>query len=494
MPNGIDLLNYRSQIMKKFFTEIWSLLKETYTNWNERDPFNNSIIIAWYTIFSLPGLLIILINIAGFFFGREAVTGQLTGQIQGMIGGNTAKDVEGIVAQSSISDGSTIATIISIATLLFGATGVFYQLQQILNKMWEVKPQPKQAILKLIKDRVFSFGLILAVAFLLLVSLALSAGLSALSKWVSNHLSESLLFVFGIFDIVFSLAVITFLFAAMFKFLPDAKIRWKDVWIGGALTGVLFTIAKFVLGLYFGKSDPASAYGAAGTIILIMLWVSYAGLILLFGAEFTQVYANRYGKKVEPAEGAISISDENKGPKKQEGRQAGKPVLEQKEEVEPSLLKDHLPLLEEPQTVSETLHRLVVIQNDRAKGYLEASQEVEGIALKGLFESYAKGARIFAAELNEKLEELGEAREEHSSTAGSLFRMWMGVQAKMTGNNTKYILDNCEEGENVALKAYEQVLSLPFIPSSLHQVFLGQKNASLEKREAIRQLKDKVYR
>lgn len=299
--------------MLKVIKEFWTLLKETYTNWNEREPFNNSIIIAYYTIFSLPGLLIVLITMAGYFFGREAVTGQITGQIQGMVGGDTAKDIQEIIATSSKQEGSVIATIISIATLLFGATGVFYQLQQILNKMWEVKPAPKKAWVKLVKDRVFSFGLILAIGFLLLVSLALSAGISALSKWVASHLSESLLFLFGGLDFLVSLAVITFLFATMFKYLPDAKIRWKDVWVGALLTGVLFTIAKFALGLYFGKSDPGSAYGAAGTIILIMLWVSYAGLILLFGAEFTQVYANRYGMKVQPAEGAVSTdaSDDN---------------------------------------------------------------------------------------------------------------------------------------------------------------------------------------
>jgi membrane protein len=204
-----------------------------------------------------------------------------------------------------------LASILGIATLLFGATGVFYQLQQILNKMWEVKPKPKQKILKLIKDRVFSFGLILAVGFLLLVSLVLSAALSALADWVAGNFSDSLNVVFKALDILFSFAIVTLLFASVYKFLPDAKISWKDVWIGALVTSALFVIAKFALGLYFGKSDPASTYGAAGSIILIMLWVSYAGLILLFGAEFTQVYANRYGKKIQPSDVAVSTEGEN---------------------------------------------------------------------------------------------------------------------------------------------------------------------------------------
>jgi membrane protein len=194
---------------------------------------------------------------------------------------------------------------------LFGATGVFYQTQQILNKMWEVKPQPKQKFLKLVKDRVFSFGLIIVVGFLLLVSLVLSAALTAVSDWITAHISDSLIVVFKVVDILVSLAIVTLLFAAMYKFLPDAKIKWKDVWVGAMVTALLFVIAKFALGLYFGNTDPGSAYGAAGSIILIMLWVTYAGMILLFGAEFTKVYANRYGQKVEPAEGAVSTEGEN---------------------------------------------------------------------------------------------------------------------------------------------------------------------------------------
>ncbi|MFN8334414.1 MAG: YihY/virulence factor BrkB family protein [Cyclobacteriaceae bacterium] len=290
-----------------------TMLKDAFKQWVEREPFANSVVIAYYTIFSLPGLMVIIINIAGYFYDKGEITSRLTGQIQNMIGGDTASDIEAIIGNASQTKGSTLATILGIATLIFGATGVFYQMQQILNKMWEVKPKPRQMILKIIRDRVFSFGLILAVGFLLLVSLALSAGLSAFSEWVSVHLSESLNVLFKLADILLSLAVITVLFGAIYKFLPDAKIRWKDVWPGALLTAILFTVAKFALGLYFGKSDPGSTYGAAGSIILIMLWVSYAGLILLFGAEFTQVYAKRYGKAIQPTEGAVSTAGGDNG-------------------------------------------------------------------------------------------------------------------------------------------------------------------------------------
>jgi membrane protein len=288
-----------------------ALLKDTFREWNEREPFNNSIIISYYTIFSLPGLLVIIVNLAGYFFGAEAVTNQISTQIGSLVGGDTAKDIQEMIANASQSKGKGLATVLSVATLIFGATGVFYQLQQILNKMWEVKPKPKQKILKLIKDRFFSFGLILVIGFIMLVSLVLSAAVTSLSDWFSSNVSEALVVLFSGLDIILSLGIVTLLFAAIYKFLPDATIKWKDVWVGAALTAVLFVVAKFLLGLYFGQSNPGSTYGAAGSIILIMLWVSYAGLILLFGAQFTKVYADTYGTKVEPTENAVSTEGEN---------------------------------------------------------------------------------------------------------------------------------------------------------------------------------------
>lgn len=298
--------------MKRLFThvkEFGILLRDTFKSWNARDPFNNSIIISYYTIFSLPGLLVIVITVAGYFYGTEAVTGKVTAEIQSIVGGDAAKDIERIVAKAGASKGSTLASILGIATLLFGATGIFYKTQQILNEIWEVKPKPKQKILKLFKDRLFSFGLILAVGFLLLVSLMLSTLISALSDFIASRLSESLLIIFRVLDVLLSVGIVTLLFATMYKFLPDAKIRWKDVWVGAVVTALLFVLAKFALGLYFGQSNPASTYGAAGTIVLILLWVSYAGMILLFGAEFTQVYAARYGQEIVPKDTSMRTTE-----------------------------------------------------------------------------------------------------------------------------------------------------------------------------------------
>lgn len=284
-----------------FFQESWALLKDSFFSWYNRDPFRNSTVISYYAIFSFPGLGVIIINLAGYFYGTEAMTNQISTQIEDMIGSSAAESVETIIANAYTSEGLTLSSIVSIATLIFGATGVFYQVQQTLNHMWEVEPKPEQQLLKFLKDRLFSFGMILTIGFLLLVSLIVSSLISALSEWISVNILGILDLVLKITDITLSLFIITILFAAIYKILPDVEIRWKDVWVGAFLTSVLFVVAKFLLGLYFGISNPGSMYGAAGSIILIMLWTTYSGLILLYGAEFTQVYARRYGVKIKPA-------------------------------------------------------------------------------------------------------------------------------------------------------------------------------------------------
>lgn len=292
-------------------TEFAILFRDTFVQWLKRDPFRNTAVIAFYTIFSLPGLLVIIINLAGYFYGEEAITRSISSEIGGIVGGNTAKDIEGIIANASVNQDSRLASLMGIASLIFGATGVFYQLQQTLNLIWEVEAQPKRKFLKMVMDRLFSFGLIIVVGFLLLVSLVLSAFLSLLSDWVSFYFSDTFNLLFRALDFSLSLSVVTFLFAAIFKFLPDAKVPWRDVWIGALVTALLFVIAKFGLGYYFGHSNPASAYGAAGTIILIMLWVSYAGSIVLFGAEFTRIHADRRGTKIKPLEFAVSTHNDS---------------------------------------------------------------------------------------------------------------------------------------------------------------------------------------
>ena len=220
------------------------------------------------------------------------------------MGEDTAKQIELIVAQqeSATSKGSIWGTIIGILTLILGATGVFAQFQKSLNNIWEVKPDPdKSGIMTFIKVRLFSFGLIIAVAFLLTISLFVTTLITAIGDWLTGNFSESLKILIFVMNIVFSLFILTILFALMLKVFPDARIKWKDVWIGSFVTAVLFEIGKFGLSLYFGKAEPATAYGAAGSIILILLWVSYSSMIVFYGAEFTRAYANEHTGHVPPS-------------------------------------------------------------------------------------------------------------------------------------------------------------------------------------------------
>ena len=224
------------------------------------------------------------------------------------MGSDTADQIQSIVMIASKSKDSLWATIMGIAIIIFGATGVFAQLQKSLNTIWEVKASAtKSGILSFLKTRIFSFGLIVSIAFLLLVSLVVSSMLSAFSSWVVQNWSESLLIMFQILSFIFSLGIIAVLFALMFKFLPDAKIRWSTVWIGAVVTSMLFVIGKTALGLYFGKADPGSGYGAAGSIILILLWTSYSSMIVFFGAEFTKVYSDFIYGKAPASESGVNL-------------------------------------------------------------------------------------------------------------------------------------------------------------------------------------------
>ncbi|NEW84725.1 MAG: YihY/virulence factor BrkB family protein [Mariniphaga sp.] len=280
---------------KSTFGTIFTLLKTTFIKWWNRDPFSQSEIIAYNAIFSLPGLLVVVLAIAGYFFGSDAVSGKLHSEVSQTMGADTADQIQNMVLIANKSKDSVWATLLGIAIIIFGATRVFVQFQKSLNTIWEVKESStKSGIWSFLKTRIFSFGLIVSIAFLLLISLIVSSLLSVFSSWVVQNWSESLLIIFKMFSFVFSLSIIAVLFALMFKLLPDTKIRWRTVWIGAFITSLLFAIGKSGLALYFGKADPGSGYGAASSIILILLWTTYSSLIVFFGAEFTKVYSDFY--------------------------------------------------------------------------------------------------------------------------------------------------------------------------------------------------------
>jgi membrane protein len=306
----------------------WPLLKETVKEWQQDDVMELGAALAYYTIFSLAPLLFIAIAIAGLAYGRDAVQGRLVGEIQGLIGKQGAEAVQTMLAHTWREGRSGLATAVGIVTILFGASGVFGQLQSSLNRIWEVAPKPERAIWSYLKDRFLSFGMVLGIGFLLLVSLIVSAALTALSNFAIGLL-PSLTTLFSVLNFVVSFAVITLFFAMIFRFLPDAEVAWRDVWIGSAMTALLFTIGKSLIGLYLGRSSVTSTYGAAGSLVVILLWVYYSSQILFFGAEFTQVYARRYGHRIEPSAHAVrmqrvKVTDEKggKGEKEKEERSA----------------------------------------------------------------------------------------------------------------------------------------------------------------------------
>ena len=296
--------------MHQRISKLGFLLKVATLKWYDRDPFREGAIIAYNAIFALPGLLVVVITLTGYFFGGEAVSSHLHGQIAEALGNNTADQIQEMVNMSMRIKDSIWATTFGVGTIIIGATGVFVELQKSLNIIWEVKATTsKSGIWTVIKTRLFSFGLILSIAFLLLISLVLSSLLSAFGTWIQQYWSESLLSLFKIYNQVFSLAIVTMLFGLMFKLIPDAKIKWKSVWIGAFLTALLFDIGKTALGLYFGKANPGSVYGAAGSIILILLWTSYSSMIVFYGAEFTKVYSDYYYGEIPPTQNAVKEKD-----------------------------------------------------------------------------------------------------------------------------------------------------------------------------------------
>lgn len=288
---------------------IWDLLRQTFSDWSEDKASRLAAALAYYTIFSIAPLIIIVIAVAGLIFGREAVQGQIEGQIQGLVGDEGAGLIQEMVKGTSSESGSIIATIIGVVTLLFGATGVFGQLQDALNTIWEVAPKPDRGIWGIVKDRFISFTMILGVGFLLMVSLVLSAALAAVNQFMSGTL-DNVAYLSQVINFIISFGVITLLFAMMYKILPDVEIAWNDVWIGAAVTALLFTIGKFLIGLYLGQSAVSSSYGAAGALVVILVWIYYSAQILFFGAEFTQVYAKRFGSQIKPADDAIPVTEE----------------------------------------------------------------------------------------------------------------------------------------------------------------------------------------
>lgn len=298
--------------MKKLISpkSYWNIIKDVFNRFVEDNPMLYAASIAFYTIFSLPAALIIIIAIAGNFFAKEAVTGELYFQIKGLVGPDSAQEVQRIVENASQSDSGIIATIIGIATLLFSATTVFVSIQGALNAIWKVKPVPEKGYVKFVIDRVLSFALVVTLGFLMMVSLVLDAILAVFKAFLMQVFSGLTYYVMEAINFCISFLIISFIFAMVFKFLPDAKIRWSDVRVGAIITTILFIFGKFLISFYIGNSDFEDTYGAAGSLVALLMWVYYSSVILLVGAEFTQAYAKSRGRIIRPSKNAIKIAVE----------------------------------------------------------------------------------------------------------------------------------------------------------------------------------------
>jgi membrane protein len=302
---------------------IFGMLKNSFKDFMDDECPRMAAALSYYTVFALPPLLILLLLIAGAVFDPQQVQTAIQTQMGSLMGSAGAEEIGTIINQAERPGGRGIKAVLGVFALILGATGAFLQLQGALNRAWEVEPDPKAGGLKnFIFKRLLSLGMILGVAFLLLVSLALSAMVSAIGGFAGRLIpgaSEAILFLF---DTIITFVVITGLFAAIFKVLPDARIAWKDVWVGAAVTALLFTIGKFALGFYLGRSNPGEAFGAAGSLALVLVWIYYSSMIVLFGAEFTQQWAVNRGSGIEPEKGARRMADEVGDPTKAGGASA----------------------------------------------------------------------------------------------------------------------------------------------------------------------------
>ena len=286
------------------------MLKRTFEEWKSDRCPSMAAALSYYTIFSLPPLLLLLLTVVGVFMDPSAVEGRIGQEVSSVLGPESARQVQEMIRSvDRPGAGGTLVTILSVLGLLFGATGAFGELQQALNRAWSVAPDPeKGGITAMLGKRALSLGMILTIAFLLLVSLVLSAFISAfgdrLGQWLPGGVSEAVLQVLtnGL-----TLAIVAVLFALIFKVLPDARIGWRDVAVGAAATAVLFVAGKYVMGEYFARSDPGEAFGAAGSLALVLVWIYYSAMILLFGAEFTQVWAQERGSGIRPDEDAVQV-------------------------------------------------------------------------------------------------------------------------------------------------------------------------------------------
>lgn len=288
------------------FKGMWVVLKNSFIGFDEDKVTKLSGSLAYYTVFSMGPLLIVIISLCGMFLGKEAVEGKIYAQLAGFVGADTAAQLQEIIKNASLAGKSKVAAIIGGITLLIGSTTVFAEIQDSINGIWGLKPKPKRGWVKMLQNRFLSFSVIISLGFLLLVSLGVTAIIDGFSDRLSNRFPQVAIVVFYIINVLITLGVTTLIFGVIFKVLPDATIKWKDVIAGAVATSLLFMLGKLGISFYISKSNVGSTYGTAGSLVILLLWVYYSSLILYFGAEFTKAYAVKYGSNIYPTQYAVT--------------------------------------------------------------------------------------------------------------------------------------------------------------------------------------------
>lgn len=280
---------------------LWKVIKLTFKDFSQDSIPKKSAALAYYTIFSLPGMLIVIITILDTVYGRDASQGTIQREISSFVGPAAALQIQEVIHNANVSGKTAIAAVVGIATLIVGATTMFGEIQDSINMIWNLRAKPKKGWVKLLINRLLSFSMVITLAFLLLVSLVISGIVLLFSQRLAAYFPQFTIMLVSVINLLLSFVVTAFLFAVVFKVLPDAKIRWRDVSVGAVATTLLFMAGKFIIGFYLGKSSVESTYGAAGSIILILLWIYYSSMILYFGAAFTKEYAQHFGQHIYPS-------------------------------------------------------------------------------------------------------------------------------------------------------------------------------------------------
>lgn len=307
MPNSTAT----NQSVKKTFRlkDTWPLLKEAFAGFGSHKVTKMSGSLAYYTVFSMGPLLVVIISLCGLFLGTEAIEGKVYAVMKGFIGQDTAAQLQDIIRNASLKDKSNIATIVGIITLFIGATSVFAEIQDSINIIWGLRPKPKKGWLKMLRNRFLSFSVIVSLGFLLLVSLVITGIVEAIMYRLQSRYPDVVFIIFYVVNLILTLGISLLIFSVIFKVLPDAKIKWKDVFVGALFTSIMFLLGKFAISIYIAQTKVGSMYGAAGALVVLLVWVYYSAIILYLGAEFTKAYAIKYGSNIYPNDYAVTTKE-----------------------------------------------------------------------------------------------------------------------------------------------------------------------------------------